>query len=301
MSASERMLAVSPTERLKNALKGRNHHKVWFSSPAARRLYGQVLEEFDESNREYNETIDRLTHQLSELKISSKIDLTLALEKQRKDIKTETEIADQNEKLKLEQTIENLNMNVICLKRRAGILEDAHQLYADTVQKSMSLHIETIQIMKLGFDSTIKRLLTLISECPELNDDANPTTTMDNSDCTATGLSNREKLLQGLCPGKNSEKTSATLLKLKRLLLAVHPDHSESKTNNDENTLENPLTDRPTTPDTVDVVVEEVREVSTNTENSRSNSESTEEETFEVFTPRTVRNLKRLFSMIDSD
>ena len=216
--SAERMFALSPTDRLKTLLNSKHQAKAWFSSPPARRLYGQVLEEFDENNREYKETIDCLTRQLSELKISSKIDLTLALEKQRKDMKTENEVAEQNERSKLEMDIENLNMHVICLKRRAGILEDAHQLFADTVQKSMALHIETVKIMKIGFDSTIKRLLTLIEGCPELNDEANSIPTMDDSECTSTGLSNREKLLQGLSPRKTSEKASATLLKMKKLL-----------------------------------------------------------------------------------
>ena len=214
--------------------------------------------------------------------------------KQRKEMKTENEAAERNERSKLEMDIENLNMHVICLKRRAGILEDTHQLFADSVQKSMALHIETVKIMKIGFDSTIKRLLTLIEGCPELNNESNS----NDSECTSNGLSNREKLLQGLSPKNTSEKTSANLLKLKKLLLAVQPENNESQTNNVENTQENPPTERPITPD---IVV--VEEISTNPENSGSNSESEEEkeENFDVFTPKTVRNLKRLFSMMKSE
>ena len=125
--SAERMFAASPMDRLKTLLNNKYQSKAWFSSQPARRLYAQVLDQFDENNREYNETIDRLSRQLSELKISSKIDLTLALEKQKKELMAENESAEWTENCKLQTDIENLNMHILCLKRRAGILEDAHQ------------------------------------------------------------------------------------------------------------------------------------------------------------------------------
>ena len=286
--SAERMFAASPMDRLKTLLNNKYQSKAWFSSQPARRLYAQVLDQFDENNREYNETIDRLSRQLSELKISSKIDLTLALEKQKKELMAENENAERTENCKLQTDIENLNMHIVCLKRRAGILEDAHQLFSDSVQKSMTLHLETVKTMKLGFDSTIRRLLVLIEGCQEVSEFEN----------ASNGLSNQEKLFQGLSPKSNSDEATATLLKIRNLLLAVQSEEDEPQPHLVENTQENPPTDRPISPDII--VVEE----SVFNSESESEKEEDKETNVEVFSPQTVRNLKRLFAKMkleDSD
>ena len=114
----------------------------------------------------------------------------------------------------------------------------------------------------------------------------------------SNGLSNQEKLFQGLSPKSNSDEATATLLKIRNLLLAVQSEEDEPQPHLVENTQENPPTERPISPDII--VVEE------SVFNSESESEKEEEKetNVDVFSPQTVRNLKRLFAKMkleDSD